>query len=122
MGKKKQNRVSETKRDGIIRHSLGLVFNLSTLTAALSVLFQLAGGNEDLFRVLFRAMVVFVCVAVAGTLILLAVLTFYHQWKREHLEQQIQLAHEEHIASLLGVTSNGTEQAQLSQHTEHQSS
>ncbi|MCX7929709.1 MAG: hypothetical protein N2663_03185 [Chlorobi bacterium] len=92
------------------RLPFGLVFNISTLAASLSVLFSIATGESDLFHLSLRATLVFIGFAVAGSLIMIVSITMIHRIRREEFLEKARLAEEERMAAALTMQHNPQQQ------------
>ncbi len=117
MGKQKR-RMTDSACDavGTTRLPFGIVFHISTLIASLSMLIQIAQGTSDLYNILLRTTIVFVGVAIAGSVIMVALVTVIHRTKQEEIEQLLRLAREEQIVSQLSM-----QQSAVSSHpTQHE--
>jgi hypothetical protein len=106
MSKRSKSEKTDRQREHLMRLPLRLVFSLSTLSAALTMLFAIAVGEDQLYRILLRAMLVFVGVAVAGTLVMAVTITVLWRIKQDELAQQLRLAEEEQLAA--SMTLSGT--------------
>jgi uncharacterized membrane protein YcjF (UPF0283 family) len=120
MGKQKRT-TTDSARDavGTTRLPIGIVFHISTLIASLSMLIQIAQGTNDLYSILLRTTVVFVGVAIAGSVIMVAIVTAIHRTKQEEVEQLLRLAREEQIASQLSMQQSAVSSHPTPQDLEH---
>ncbi|GBD05767.1 hypothetical protein HRbin20_01361 [bacterium HR20] len=102
-----------------VRFPLGVVFHLSTLAASISMLLQIAAGASDLYSILLRTTIVFVGVAVAGSIVMVAIVTAIAHTKQEELNQALQLAREEQMAAMLSIPPASRSHQPTSQESEH---
>ncbi len=103
MSKRKKSPAQDAQLEGAIQLPLRLVFNVSTLAAALSVLFAIATGDDELYRIMLRAMLIFIAFAVAGSIIMAVTIAIIHRIKQEELNERLRLAEEEQIAASLNI-------------------
>ncbi len=103
MSKRKQSPAQDAQLERAIQLPLRLVFNVSTLAAALSVLFAIATGDDELYRIMLRAMLIFIAFAVAGSIIMAVAISIIHRIKQEELSERLRLAEEEQIAASLNL-------------------
>ncbi|GIV54118.1 MAG: hypothetical protein KatS3mg039_0636 [Candidatus Kapaibacterium sp.] len=101
MSKRTKSKSPDRQLDQAVKLPLRLVFNLSTLAAALSMLLAIAVGETELYRILLRAMLVFMGVAVAGSIIMAVGISIIHRIKQEELNEKLRLAEEEKLAASL---------------------
>lgn len=100
----KTSRSQDRQHEQWVRYPLGFVLNTSLLASSLSILLQLAAGNDDLYTLLLRAIVVFIGFAVAGSVLMVVVVSVLHRIKQEELRQQARLAEEEQLAAMLSAS------------------
>ncbi|MCS7000016.1 MAG: hypothetical protein RML15_01975 [Bacteroidota bacterium] len=105
MGKRKSSKRTEEKYT--LRYPIGLVFNVSTLATSISVLIQLAAGDNDIYRILLRAMLIFLGFSVAGSIVMVTVVAVLHAIKQQELQEKQRLAEEEQMAALLSTFPSG---------------
>lgn len=120
MSKRKRNTANTAPEAGrSVRYPLGVVFHLSTLAASMSMLLQIAAGANDLYGILLRTTIVFVGIAVAGSIVMVAVVAAVAHIKQEELNQALQLAREEQMAAMLSMPPTPRSHQPTSQESEH---
>lgn len=102
----------------VVRIPLRVVLNVSLLAASLNVLIQLAAGNNELYSILLRSILVFIGFAIAGSLVMIVTITILYQIKRQEMEEQRRLAEEEQLAAMLTMSASPNEHPPSSHHVE----
>ncbi len=100
MAKAKKSDKSSSDKDlaARSRYPIGLLFQVSTLSACVSYLLFTIGSRADFATAMYRSLVVFVGVSVCLGIIMVTIVGVLHRVKMKEAEERIQRLHEEALA------------------------